>query len=192
MQIRFPLRQGGSGRFLDIQWGAAMASLLLAGMAHAAPGHKHVHGTVKLDVAIEGSRLTVELDAPLDSLLGFEHSPRTAAQRQAGAALLEQMKDVQAVVRPDPQALCTLARSRIDAPVLDTAPPAGPAKGGEHADLSASYEFDCAQPEKLMKLDVVLFDTFKRIKRIESRVAGAKGQSGRTLTPATKTLMLAR
>jgi hypothetical protein len=47
----------------------------------------HVHGLVKLDVAVDAKTLTVQLEAPLDSLVGFEHRPRTAAQKQAAEAV---------------------------------------------------------------------------------------------------------
>jgi hypothetical protein len=164
----------------------------LGGMHVAAQEAKHVHGTVRLDVAIEGGKLTIQLEAPLDSVLGFEHRPRTDAQRKAAAALLEQMKDVRAVVRPDADAQCSLAESSVESDALAPARPGTTAKDGEHADLDATYEFTCAQPQNLRKLDVALFDSFKRVRRVETRVAGAKGQSGRVLTPGNASLPLVR
>jgi hypothetical protein len=170
------------------------AVLLLAlGATHvAAHEERHVHGTVRLDVAVEGGKLTIQLVAPLDSLLGFEHRPRTDAQRKAAAALLEQMKDVRVVARPDTNAQCSLAESRVASDALAPERPGSMAQDGEHADLDATYEFTCAQPHNLRKLDIALFDRFKRIRRVEARVAGAKVQSGRVLTPANTSLPLVR
>jgi hypothetical protein len=65
----------------------AMALVLTSPAAVLAQEHAHVHGLVSLNVAVDGRILTVQLEAPLDSLLGFEHRPRTdAAQGRNGLA----------------------------------------------------------------------------------------------------------
>lgn len=168
----------------------SVAWVIALGAMHAMAQDKHVHGTVNLNVAIEGSKLTVQLEAPLDSLLGFEHRPRTDVQRKAAAALLEQMKDPKAVVRPDAEAQCSLARTSVESDALAPAKSSSKTHGDKHADLEATYEFTCAQPQNLRKLDIALFDSFKRIRRVETRVAGAKGQSARTLTSRNRTVPL--
>jgi hypothetical protein len=152
---------------------------------------KHEHGMVKLDVTVEGAKLTLQLDAPLDSLLGFEHSPRTEGQRKAADSLLQQIKSPQVVAAPDPQAQCTLTGSSVDS---DTLIPGRKSEGrkSDHADLHATFEFTCAQPQALRTISVNLFENFKRIKRVEARVAGAAGQGGTVLTARKKTLQLVR
>jgi hypothetical protein len=42
----------------------------------------HVHGTAKLDIAIEERTATVEFEAPAESIIGFEHKAKTAADQQ--------------------------------------------------------------------------------------------------------------
>jgi hypothetical protein len=176
--------------------GAARAAclLLLPLALHGGPaaaqtqghaGHSaHVHGVVKLNLAVEGNKLSAELEAPLDSLLGFEHRPRTDAQRQAGQAAVQQLKAA-AWLKPDAAAGCTLTRSEVDAQALEPAQPG--AKEQAHADLEAVYEFTCNAPEKLAGLDVTLMSSFKRIQRLQVQVAGAKAQSQQTLRrPATR------
>jgi len=154
--------------------------------------HKaHVHGVVKLDVAVQGTTLSVQLEAPLDSLVGFEHRPRTEAQRQAAAAALRQLNDGAALFKPDAAARCTPTRTVVnDDPLKPAAPGAAGAATTQdtgHADLDASYEFTCAAPAQLAALEQALFSTFKRINRIEVQVAGAKGQARQTLRrPATR------
>ena len=57
---------------------------LLCGTALApAQGGGHVHGLVRLDIAIEPGRLTLQLDAPQQTLLGHQRAPRRAAERPA-------------------------------------------------------------------------------------------------------------
>ena len=170
-------------------WGLnALAVLAMAGSPLSRAG-VHEHGVVKLDVAVDGSVLTLQLEAPLDSLLGFEHRPRTEAQRQAADAVLKRFNDGASLFQPSKAALCTLSKSTIDAQAMQPDPAAKP---GEHADLDASFEFRCAQPDKLLDIDVALFDAFKRIQRINAQVIGPKGQAQRILKRPDRLLKLSR
>jgi hypothetical protein len=170
-------------------WGwNALAVLAIAGSPHSRAG-VHEHGVVKLDVAVDGSLLTLQLEAPLDSLLGFEHQPRTGAERQAADAVLKRINDGASLFQPSKAALCTLSKSTIDAQALRPDPAAKP---GEHADLDASFEFNCVQPDKLLDIDVALFDAFKRIQRINAQVIGPKGQAQRILKRPDRLLKLSR
>jgi uncharacterized protein YbjQ (UPF0145 family) len=153
-------------------------------------GHAaHVHGLVQANVAVQGTKLSVQIEAPLDSLLGFEHRPRTDAQRQAAQAVVQQLKAPATWLKPDAAAQCTLASSDVNSQALEPAKPG--TKDAAHADLEASYEFNCGAPEKLKVLDITLMDTYKRIERITVQVAGAKAQSKQTLRRPAQQVRLA-
>lgn len=170
-----------------------LAALLVVSTPALAQHKAHVHGVVKLDVAVQGATLSVQLEAPLDSLVGFEHRPRTDAQRQAAAAALRQLNDGAALFKPDAAAGCTLTRTEVNGDALQPAAPGSPApKDGGHADLDASYEFTCTTPAQLAGLEQALFSTFKRISRIEVQVAGARGQARQTLRRPASRVTLAR
>ena len=67
----------------------------------------HEHGAATLDVALDGSRLYLDLRTPADNVLGFEHAPSTPEQRaalEAARAVLESA----APFTPDPAAGCSL------------------------------------------------------------------------------------
>ncbi len=152
----------------------AAALALPAGAAE----HAHQHGVVSLSAALDGEQLTLDLDAPLDSLLGFERAPRTAAERSAAAALLKALDPGQALWQPNAEARCVLTQTRIDAPVLQK--PDAPA--GEHADLEAGYTFRCAQPQQLTGIGHGLFKSFPRLQRIDWQFALPTGQGRRVVT----------
>lgn len=163
----------------------------VCGTAMAAKAHEH--GALKLDVAIEGHQLTIEMEAPLDNLLGFERAPRTDAERKAAAELLARLRSTDKAAQlfaPDAAAQCTLNKAEVQAPVLE--PGAKPDAKDGHADLDASYEFSCAKPAELRSLGVGLFDAYKRIQRIDVQVAGPKGQSKVTLKRPARTVQLVR
>lgn len=163
-----------------------------AGTAWAA-GKAHEHGALKLDVAIEGNKLTIAMEAPLDNLLGFERAPRTDAERKAAAEVLARLRSLDKgtpLFVLDAAASCTLGKAEVQAPVLEAG--AKPAAKDEHADLDASYEFTCAKPDELRTLDVGLFDAYKRIQRIDVQVAGPKGQAKVTLKRPARKVQLVR
>ena len=176
---------------------STLAVACTCGSAGAA-GKAHEHGALKLDVAIEGPRLTIGMEAPLDNLLGFERAPRSDAERKAAAGVLARLRSPQQgspLFGTDAAANCTLVKAEVQAPVLEPAAQAG-AKGAaskdEHADLDASYEFNCAQPGELRSLDVGLFAAYPRIQRIDVQVAGPKGQSKVTLRRPARAVRLVR
>jgi hypothetical protein len=171
---------------------AAVALCSSVGAAMAA-GKAHEHGTLKLDVAVEGNKLTIEMEAPLDNLLGFERAPRTDAERKAAADVLARLRSPDKgspLFAMDAAAQCTLGKAEVQAPVLE--PGAQVATKDEHADLDASYEFTCSKPDALRTLDVGLFDAYKRIQRIDVQVAGPKGQARVTLKRPLRKIPLVR
>jgi hypothetical protein len=174
-------------------WLLAAAASLFSPPASA---HKaHVHGQAQLDIAVDGPVLSVQLESPLDSVLGFEHRPRTAAQRQAADAALARLRDAASWLRPPAAAQCQVAETVVEAAVLE-APAAGSAPAGvaetEHADVEVRVAFRCAAPEQLTAIEVGLFEAFARMKRIDVQVATARGQSKQTLRPPAKRINLAR
>ena len=165
------------------------AAALAAGPGWAA-GKAHEHGAVKLDVAIDGNKLVVAMEAPLDNLLGFERAPRNDAERKAAADVLARLRSGSGLFTADTAAGCTLARAEVTAAVLE---PGYKAAGkDEHADVDASYEFVCTQPAELKALSLGLFDAYKRIQRIDVQVAGPGAQLKQTLRRPLRVVKLVR
>lgn len=163
-------------------WGTAWAA-----------GKAHEHGALKLDMAIEGDKLTIVMAAPLDNLLGFERAPRNDAERKAASDLLARLRSTEKAASlfvTDAAAQCTLGKAEVQAPVLEAG--AKSAAKDEHADLDASYEFSCAKPGELRSVEVGLFEAYKRVKRIDVQVAGPKGQARITLRGQARKVQLVR
>ena len=174
----------------------AMAALLFAVAARAEAPHQH--GVVQVDAALEGGALTVALSVPLDSLLGYERAPRTAAEKQTAAAVAERFKRGDEIVLPDPAAQC----ERIDAVLVSAAlglgPPAKPAgtgaapAGEEHADIDATYSYRCREPGKLAFVDLPVMKSFPRVARIEAQIVAARGQAKQVLQRPTQRIVWPR
>lgn len=189
-----------------------VAGLALLGSAQA-HGDKHEHGVVHLDVAVEGDLLTLQLESPLDSVLGFEHQPRTPAQRAAVEQMLQRLRDGAALftanapagcrfedvqiesglivdTKPAPAATAAMTTSTTTAATTATTATTAPKGEHEHLDVDASYRFRCASSPALTQLTHQLFAVFPRIQRVEARIATPRGQSRQVLKRPAATLSI--
>jgi hypothetical protein len=168
-------------------WPAAVA-LLGTTPSALAQQSTHVHGTVRVDVAMDASTLSLQLEAPLDSLLGFERAPRTDAERRALESLRGQLEQTTALFGFDAGAGCVAEAANVRSAALDATP-----KFDEHSDVQASYLLRCRQPGVLKVIDLNgLMTTFARIQRVEVQVAGPGGQLRQQMKRPQSMLRLSR
>jgi len=78
------------------------AACLLPVPALAGHPGAHVHGAARLQVAVDGNTLNLQLETPLASLVGFEHAPRTNQQKQALQAMAERLRQAGEIFTPTP------------------------------------------------------------------------------------------
>lgn len=141
----------------------------------AAPAH--VHGVAHMDLAVDGNTLSVSLEMPLDSAVGFESFPKTDKQKATLAEATETLKKATELFTPTTAAECTVESVEVENPFPD-----GKAKADGHADFDAEYVFRCAQPAALKGLETNLFKRFSRLHRIEVQRATAGGQGAATMS----------
>lgn len=155
-----------------------LALVLLAACLPPAAIAQHSHGVARLDVAIEGGRLALELEAPLGDLVGFEREPREARERAALEEALAFLASPRAFA-PSEAAGCRMEPPRVEKR----------STGPGHAEAKASLAYACANAAALSQVDAAaLFKRFPRLKRVDVRLVSAKGQSAARLTPARPTI----
>jgi hypothetical protein len=163
----------------------------------------HVHGRAALEIAIDGAAVQINLNSPLDTVLGFERAPRNEKERQAVKAMALKFNQGDSLFVFTPAAQCRVASVNLTSPVLspDLLTPASDsgksmdgnttkdggavktAPADTHAELEATWHFQCAVPQALQGLDVRLFQLFPGLQRLDTAVAGPKGQSSAKLSP---------
>ncbi|KQV81221.1 DUF2796 domain-containing protein [Rhizobacter sp. Root1221] len=170
---------------------AALASLWLAASLSLAAEHAHVHGTARLDVAIDAGKITLQLETPLDNLVGFERAPRTDAERQRVADMLATLRQAGALFTIDPAAQCTPGRVDLVSAALQLGPAGGSGDPDGHADLDGTFEFNCARAGQAAYIDVGLF-AFPHLKSVDVQAATPRGQFRRQLVRPDKRLVLSK
>jgi hypothetical protein len=174
-------------------WAGALAGgavALALGAGAQAAGKVHEHGVARLDVAVSANGVSIELDTPLDNVLGFERAPRSDAERDKVKAVVARLRDGAALFRIDPAAGCTLARVELVSAPLQLGPAV--ASAGDHGDLEGSYLFDCKAGAKAGFVEVGLFEAFSALKRVDLQVATPRGQLKATLRKPASRVVLAR
>ena len=176
---------------------ALLTVCLLSAASLAWAGKAHQHGVAQLDVAVEPTRVTLELDTPLDNLLGFERAPRTDAERAAVDKMLARLRAADGLFRIDGAAACTLSQVRLVSAVLGLAAPgvdaakAAEAAKGEHAELNGRFEFSCKAGNRASFVEVGLFEAFAPMKRIDLQLVLPRGQMKASLMrPATRVALV--
>lgn len=161
--------------------------LLLASSAHAQQPHAHVHGQLKLDVAVDVQTITLGIDSPLDNLVGFERAPRTDAERKTALQVVAQLRTADKLFAIDPAAGCKLGQVDLDAPTLGL----GQARAGDpqgHAGLEGSFIFECSRAVQARFIDIALFEAFRNLRQIDVQIVTPEGQYQRTLKRPAKRL----
>lgn len=152
-----------------------LAALVFSPLAFAAPAH--VHGAAKLDISVEGDKLTIAMEMPLDSTVGFEHLARTDKEKLAFANMMTSLKNATELFTPAAAAACRVESVEVGDPF-----PGGKAKADGHADIDADYVFRCAKPVALKSVATTLFKQFKRLHKIDVQRATPNGQGKASMT----------
>ncbi|EJN07025.1 DUF2796 domain-containing protein [Herbaspirillum sp. YR522] len=158
----------------------------------------HVHGVARLDVALEGNTLTLQLDSPLANLVGFEHVPSSTADKDAVALMARTLRDVTRMFATDAAAGCKSAEIQLSSPVLtpaqlgENAPATGEAVPRDgHADLDGDFTLVCASPGALSVVDASqLLGAFPGLQRIDVQLATPKKQGALQLAPGNGVIPL--
>ncbi len=77
----------------------------------------HEHGIARLGLAVDGTRLTIELELPAESVFGFEHAPRSAEERATAAEAIDRLRTGGARLLAFPDGVaCALDSAEVEAP----------------------------------------------------------------------------
>lgn len=191
-----------------------LSCIFLAGIgiahAHEHEGHEHgahEHGVGRLDIAVEKNTVDIDLDGPAVNLIGFEHKPATAKEKEVLDKAVADLKQGGGLFVISPAAQCTQLRVRVKSGLLEDGDGhdhdakeehhhEGEAMHDhgeegdsdehdhEHADINVTWEFTCAHPEAIREVDLAPF--FKRFPdthelRVQAVLPG--GQTAVELTP---------
>ncbi len=160
----------------------------------------HEHGRVTLNVAIDGSTLSLELDAPAINVIGFERAPRSAEEKQRVASVDRWLAGGVGMLGVPATAGCQLTRVEYAAPQV-----AAGSKGAahdhdhdhehatdaeQHADYTARYTFTCSNPTALAWADLWLMRRLLNVESVDVNLITPRQQLQRRLARDEQRLSL--
>lgn len=173
----------------------------------------HEHGAARLDIALSGGTLELQLEGAAYGFLGFERAPEGAeevAQVEQARLLLN---NASALYGWETAAGCTAQATRTDTALPEAA--AGNADDdhdhdhdhahehehdhaheghddghGGHSSWRVYHRFDCSRPEALGAIEVRLFQHFSKLERIDYQLVTDTAQDGGRLAPGQSVIRL--
>jgi hypothetical protein len=176
--LRFAMLAGGL--LLAVAWSATP----VVGFEHH---HIHEHGKVTLNVALDGSTLSIELDAPAANVVGFEHPPRTADEHAAVARVSAYLRAGRDLIGVPPAAGCRFIGTKYTEPkweAVSDSHPVGATAGSQeqHADYEARFNYTCDHVAELAWFEPWVLLKLLSITETRVTILTAAGQRAETVT----------
>ncbi len=166
------------------------APAFVSGGAAGAQQAPHAHGVARLGIAVEGDRAMIELSAPADGIYGFEHAPRSDAERARrafGLALLA--NSISQLVRLDAALGCRFDTPRFSDGVHDS-PGYGAEHDESHAEVRIQVEVACRRPLRGSEARFHISRIFPALRTVDIQLITDEGQRGRRIVNDQGTVTL--
>ena len=169
----------------------SIASVLLIAPAAVAGGKGHAahqHGVAAVNIVGEGSTLTVQLEAPSESIYGFEHEAKKAADIKKRDSAIEKLKtSAEKMFVLEPGLGCKMSGSDIKPFVTEAKEndkklsKKDEHKEGTHSEVHATFKFECTKPVAGSKLAFAAKKYFKSLSTLKVQVLSGEKQDGTTI-----------
>ncbi len=140
----------------------------------------HEHGAAELTVAWTEDSVVIDLISPTQNIFGFENEATTEEEK---TVVEDRTKALTApgIVAINDEAGCELdgdASTELE-------------YEGSHAEITASWEYTCDNPDEISQLETAeLFNEFPKLEDLDVQWASEAGQSSAELTPDSTRLAL--
>lgn len=140
----------------------------------------HVHGHAVLTLVLEGNEMQLAFQSAAQSIVGFEHKPRTPEQKQEVAAAIEVFNQAQ-WFSFNTDANCELVMAEASTDLTE------PQANKGHADFYANYQLLCQRPARLDELQLSIFSLVPMLEHMDIQwiINGRQGASQAALSSST-------
>lgn len=157
--------------------------------------HEHGHGT--LNLAIDGKKMVLQLTAPSQDIVGFEHAATTPSQQEAVHHARTALSSPADLFTLSAAAECAFQHQSIrignnPAPMSDEEGKHGEHheehgeehhadhedEGAVHSEVDAEYQLTCEKPDALREIGFPYFKRFPNAEELTITAIGPMGQIG--------------
>ncbi|SRR5579871_540393 len=151
-----------------------LLSLFLTAALPAAAQSKtkppHVHGAAKLNIAIENKTVTIQFESPADSIVGFEYTAKSDADKAKQEAALDTLrKRIGELVLFEVKSACRFTPGKV---AVEKDP------GEDHSDVKAEFTGTCSGTFRGSVLHFGFSRIFPRVVDVDVQLLNGEQQAG--------------
>jgi hypothetical protein len=183
----------------------AVLGTLAAHPAAAQTAHRelgpHDHGRGTLNIAVEGSKISMELEVPGMDIVGFEHEVKMHNDETTLERAKQKLSAPLSLFKFPASAGCrvTEAKVEVERGEHDHAAkedekgeaPKSPEKEKRHSEFHNAYSLECTSPANITGIEFDYFNAFPGAKKLEVNLITPKGQNRFEVTKTNPNLSLA-
>ena len=150
----------------------------------------HEHGAAKLMMAMEGKKLQVEFEVPSESLIGFEHFPKSQSNRKNFNEAIKNLSDPSKLFSMPNKAECLLVGTNVSQSLFSNEEYHGhdeskkeeehghdeAVKSEIHSEFKSNYYWNCQHLDEIDSIGTELMTFFPRIEEIRVNWISNYGQ----------------
>ena len=129
-------------------------------------GHAHEHGHGKLNVAIEGKNVMMEMEVPGADIVGFEHEAKSDEDKAKVADAMKILGAPETLFMVAESAKCETKKAEIEVH-----------GHGDHNEFHGTYQLMCENPGDIKGIKFGMFGKFPNLEELEVKVVTESGQS---------------
>jgi hypothetical protein len=161
----------------------------------------HEHGRGTLNIAIEGNRVSMELEVPGMDIVGFEHAAKTGKDKTTLETAKQKLSTPLSLFKLPASAGCRVTDAKVE---VETGEHDDAAKEGKTVDTSKSsevehhhsefhnlYSLECTSPTGITRIEFGYFDAFPGAEKLNVNLITPKGENKYEVTRANPILSLA-
>jgi uncharacterized protein DUF2796 len=162
----------------------------------------HEHGRGTLNIAVEGNRVSMELEVPGMDIVGFEHEAKSRKDKTTLEKAKEKLSAPLTLFKLPPSAGCRLMEAKVEVETGEQQDHAtkeekagDPAKSSEkehhHSEFHNQYSLECTSPASITTIEFGYFKAFAGAEKLDVNLITPKGQNKYEVTRANPILSLA-
>jgi hypothetical protein len=139
----------------------------------------HEHGAAKLMMVMEGEKLQVEFEVPSESLIGFEHFPKSQSNRKNFNESIKILSDPSKLFSMPIKAECLLVGMNVSQSLFSNEEEHGhdeSEKSEIHSEFKSNYYWNCQHLDEIDSIGTQLMSFFPRIEEIRVNWISNNGQ----------------
>ena len=139
----------------------------------------HEHGAAKLMMVMEGEKLQVEFEVPSESLIGFEHFPKSQSNRKNFNESIKILSDPSKLFSMPIKAECLLVGMNVSQSLFSNEEEHGhdeSEKSEIHSEFESNYYWNCQHLDEIDSIGAQLMSFFPRIEEIRVNWISNNGQ----------------